>query len=549
MAFAVAVGDTLQLLLLLRLLLMLVYRDGEHPLNVLGTEIHASFTEVAVLAALLAATGVTLRYAEARLVAGLAAEATGRARNAVFTSFFAADWQQTRQERLGRVQQLIGVNCQQAIAPVLSFSTIAMSGIALLIYGIVIVVMAPAVAASFLGLALVVSFVFRPMSGRSKVVARKTSAALRELQFTATSYAHLNRELHVFHAHERAAEHLRAMNDEVSRSFRHVRLSARLVPALFQQFLLTGVLVIVVLAHMLDLDASAFGAAAVLALRSLSYVQQMNTATQTFVEARPFLSDLQEAISTQRRARRRRGTEPLTPVRRLELIDAGYSHGDGILALSGVSLLVERGEWIGVVGPSGGGKTTLANVLVGLLTPETGQYLVNDRPAADYSAASWASRFAIVSQEPALLRATLAENIAFHRDLPGDEILAAAELASIRGEIEALPDGFDTMVGDGMANMSGGQRQRVALARALVLRPDVLILDEPTSALDSINEGLLEAALATLPTETTAIVVSHRPALLGLCHRFVRVEDGRLVASGKAADVGLPDLVRGADFR
>ena len=155
---------------------------------------------MAVLAALLAATGVTLRYAEARLVAGLAAEATGRARNAVFTSFFAADWQQTRQERLGRVQQLIGVNCQQAIAPVLSFSTIAMSGIALLIYGIVIVVMAPAVAASFLGLALVVSFVFRPMSGRSKVVARKTSAALRELQFTATSYAHLNRELHVFHA-------------------------------------------------------------------------------------------------------------------------------------------------------------------------------------------------------------------------------------------------------------------------------------------------------------------------------------------------------------
>ena len=105
------------------------------------------------------------------------------------------------------------------------------------------------------------------------------------------------------------------------------------------------------------------------------------------------------------------------------------------------------------------------------------------------------------------------------------------------------------MVGDGMANMSGGQRQRVALARALVLRPDVLILDEPTSALDSINEGLLEAALATLPTETTAIVVSHRPALLGLCHRFVRVEDGRLVASGKAADVGLPDLVRGAHFR
>ncbi len=547
LALLIAMLETLQLLLLLRLLLALVNPGRRAVIDVAFVHLETTFSQLALAAASLAVVGVGLRITEARLVGSLAAEATRRARNAVFESYFAADWQNSRQERMGRLQQLLAVNSQQATTPVLSFGSLAMSSISLTIYGVIILVMAPLVALSFAILAVGVSAIFRPLRRRSKAVARAASSALRELQFTATSYVQLNRELHVFGANERAAEHLERMNNVISVSFRQVRINSRMIPALFQQFLLAGVLLIVVVAWQFRLDASAFGAAAVLALRSLSYVQQFNNASQQFIEARPFLEELRLAVIDQRNARRHRGDVEVRQVHRLELRDVHFSYADGQPALAGVSITVRRGEWLGVVGPSGGGKTTLANVVAGLLTPTQGKYLVNDYQAEDVLLTDWVMRFAMVSQEPVLLRATLAENIAFHRHVSTEQVEHAAELAAVRDEIEQQPNGFDTLVGDGSTTLSGGQRQRIALARALVTGPDVLILDEPTSALDSVNEAMLEETLRSLPEHTTAIVISHRPALLGRCDRFVRVEAGRVVAEGGPADVGLAALVRGAD--
>ncbi len=181
-------------------------------------------------------------------------------------SFFTADWQETRKERLGRIQQLLGVNSQLATTPVLSLSSIALSGISLIIYAVFIVVLAPLVAIAFVGLALVVSVVLpaAPPPKQSRGGNGHVNA-LRELQFTATSYVQLNRELHVFGHHARAVKHLSQMNDEGFPVLPESPLDARLVPALFQQFLLVGVLLIVSSPLTRpDLDASAFGAAAVL---------------------------------------------------------------------------------------------------------------------------------------------------------------------------------------------------------------------------------------------------------------------------------------------
>ncbi len=545
LALLIAIIETLQLLLVLRLLLLLVGGEASVKISFAGLSVEAGFISLASVAGALTFVNLGFRVLESRLVGGLAAEATSHARNMLFESYFAADWQQLQSERLGRLQQLLGVNAQQATTPVITFCTMSLACITLALYGIVIAVMAPVVGLTFLALAIGVTLLLRPLRGKSKRGARQASASLRELQVTATTYAQLNRELHVFAAHHAATRHLEQLNGTISEQFRQVRTNARLIPALFQQMLLSGVLFIVFVSWVLDLDASALGAAAVLALRSMSYVQQVNTATLQFIEAKPFLSELTHAIDTQRSARRRTGDEPLAHVDELQLDGVTFTYADGREALRTVSLRLRRGEWIGVIGPSGGGKTTLANLLVGLLTPTSGSYLVNARPATDYRSSDWKSRFAILSQEPVLLRATVAENIEFHRSADANAVRGAAERASVLDDITRQPYGFETLVGDGFGALSGGQRQRVALARALLTDPDVLILDEPTSALDLVNSSAVEAALQKLSSDTIVVVVSHRRNLLSRCNRFIRLEQGVVVAEGSALQVGLDELVGG----
>jgi ABC-type multidrug transport system fused ATPase/permease subunit len=232
----------------------------------------------------------------------------------------------------------------------------------------------------------------------------------------------------------------------------------------------------------------------------------------------------------------------LAPVQTLELRDVTFAY-DAEPVLEHASLELRAGEWLGIVGPSGGGKTTLANILAGLLKPGTGTYLVNGHGADEYSARSWACQFSVLSQEPVLARGTLEENIAFFRPTTFEDVEEAAERAGIADEIRRFPEGWATKVGDGQGDLSGGQRQRVALARALLTRPSVLILDEPTSALDVRSEALIEEALFALGRDTIVIVISHRPSLMGKCERFIAVEGGRIVQSGNRDAVDLERYV------
>jgi ABC-type multidrug transport system fused ATPase/permease subunit len=366
---------------------------------------------------------------------------------------------------------------------------------------------------------------------------------LGDLQLNATSYAQLNRELHVFGVQAEAASRLEDLSTTTADSYARLKFIQRVLPSVYQQLLLAAMVGIVLAGRAIDVDAVKFGTAAILAVRSLSYIQQLNASFQIFVETRPFLEELLDSVSENRRLRRPRGDAVLEPVRSISLHGVGYRYPTGTQALAGIDLDLEAGDWLGVIGPSGGGKTTLANLIAGLLTPADGTMLVNGQDVREYSNQSWTAQYGLLSQEPVLLAATIGENIAFHRPATEDQVRAAAVRAGIDTEIEALPDGFDTHVGEGRSSLSGGQRQRVALARSLLGSPSCLILDEPTSALDAANEALVERSLLEISPDAIVIVVSHRRALLSRCNRFLALEHGRVVAHGGAEDVDLAGRV------
>ncbi|GGO28800.1 hypothetical protein GCM10010116_57750 [Microbispora rosea subsp. aerata] len=199
-------------------------------------------------------------------------------------------------------------------------------------------------------------------------------------------------------------------------------------------------------------------------------------------------------------------------------------------ALDRVSLVVEPGERVAIVGPSGAGKSTLLHLLLGFTTPAEGRVLADDADLADLDLDEWRRRLAFVPQRPHLFAASVADNIALGSAAGPDEIRAAAEAARVAEFAGTLPRGYDTVLGERGANLSAGQRQRIALARAFC-RPaaEVLLLDEPTARLDGRSEAAIVAATRRLAEGRTAIIVAHRPAMIELADRVVRLDGGVLV--------------------
>jgi len=219
----------------------------------------------------------------------------------------------------------------------------------------------------------------------------------------------------------------------------------------------------------------------------------------------------------------------------IELREVSYRYPGGErLALSGVSLTIRRGEMIGVIGSSGSGKSTFAEVLLGLLEPTTGTLLVDGRAVGD-NRDGWYSGLAYVPQAVAILDDSIRRNIAFgvaNADVDEARLNEVVRLAQLEDVVAALPRGLDTILGERGLGLSGGQRQRVAIARALYRNPRILIFDEATSGLDLETERDLTAAIERLHGSVTMVIVAHRLDTLRKCDRLVRFERGAVVAQG-----------------
>jgi len=211
----------------------------------------------------------------------------------------------------------------------------------------------------------------------------------------------------------------------------------------------------------------------------------------------------------------------------------GFTHAGGPPLFTGLDLDVPSGTRIGLVGRSGGGKTTLTRLLLRMTDVQEGRILIGGQDITRLRQADLRGLIAYVPQDPAMFHRTLRENIAFARPGATDaEIRQAAEAAHVTEFVDALPDGFDTLVGERGVKLSGGQRQRVALARAILRDAPILLLDEATSALDSESEGLVQQALWRLMEGRTAFVVAHRLSTVARMDRLIVLDRGRIIEQG-----------------
>lgn len=222
----------------------------------------------------------------------------------------------------------------------------------------------------------------------------------------------------------------------------------------------------------------------------------------------------------------------------LELRDVSVVFGeDHAPALSQVSLLVQPGEVVALVGPSGAGKTTLVNLLPRFLSPTSGEVLLDGHPLADWDLACLRQQFAMVSQDVVMFNDSIAVNVALGAPIDDAKVWASLEAANLAEHVRRMPQGIETQVGHNAAQLSGGQRQRLAIARAVYKNAPILILDEATSALDTESERLVQDALQRLMQGRTTLVIAHRLSTIEHADRVVVMERGRIVEQGPHAQL------------
>ncbi|MDP6870036.1 MAG: ABC transporter ATP-binding protein [Candidatus Poseidoniaceae archaeon] len=239
------------------------------------------------------------------------------------------------------------------------------------------------------------------------------------------------------------------------------------------------------------------------------------------VDLEPNIKDSEDAINLK---------EPISTIE-FKKVDFTYP-GTSIKVLAGISFKVDAGEFVGIMGHTGAGKTTILKLLMRYYVPDSGQVLVNGIDVNELTLDSVRHQMGFVSQEPFLFFGTLKENVAYNRESTDEEIISALEMAGAVGFLSELEDGLETMVGDRGTKLSGGQRARVSLARALLKSPSLLVLDEASSALDAETEKRIQENLLASGGSRTTIAVAHRLSTIRNAEEIISMVDGAIVERG-----------------
>lgn len=274
-------------------------------------------------------------------------------------------------------------------------------------------------------------------------------------------------------------------------------------------------------------------------IRTTPMLSALNGAIVGFMSSQGSLSAVTDLLNRDDKPYFEDGHRVFTGLQRsidFESVDFSYNPGEPVL--HEITLSIKRGETTALVGASGAGKTTLADLLPRFYDPTQGRIVIDGMDLRDLKINSLRRRMAVVSQDTFIFHTTVRENIVYGVENATDtDIYEAARMSNALDFILALPQGFDTVLGDRGVRLSGGQRQRIAIARALLRNPEILILDEATSALDSVTERLIQESLERLSAGRTVIAIAHRLSTIANADKVVVMEKGRIVEQGSYRDL------------
>ncbi len=326
---------------------------------------------------------------------------------------------------------------------------------------------------------------------------------------------------------------------ELRHSYVRIMLVRALSTSLFQPFgLIFVIFLFFVMYKTPDFSIITFAATLYLIQKIFTYAESAQNSLHGFGEVLPYVRNVLQFTAELEAAREQQveGKRPFSFTSTLELKHISLSYGKKKV-INDLSLVIKRGEVVGLVGPSGAGKTSVADLLLRLFTPQQGNVLLDGITMEDIGVDEWRRNVGYVPQEVFLFNASIEENIRFYRDIPREKIIEALKQANIYDTVMDLPEGLATHIGDRGVMLSGGQRQRVALARALAGDPSLLVLDEATSALDSESESLIQESILALRGRVTVVLIAHRLSTIESADTVVVLKDGEITERGAPGEL------------
>ncbi len=274
-------------------------------------------------------------------------------------------------------------------------------------------------------------------------------------------------------------------------------------------------------------------------VRVVPSVQDINGTLAFLSTLSGSLEAIKELLRTDNKTYFENGYLPFKGLKRsIDIVSVDFAYDQKNLVLHNVTLSIESGKMTALVGSSGAGKTTLADLIPRFYDPTEGQIFIDGVDLRTLDINTLRQRMAVVSQDTFIFNTSVRENIAYGSpDATEEQIRKAAKLANALEFIEDMPEGFDTRLGDRGVRLSGGQRQRIAIARALLRDPEILILDEATSALDSVSERLIQESIEQLSVGRTVIAIAHRLSTIAKADKVVVLEGGYIVEQGRYQDL------------
>ncbi len=450
---------------------------------------------------------------------------------------FSASWPFLLKQKLGYVHNTMVRDLQCTSGLLGTISQVIQSFSGLLMYLLVAINISPIVTISAAAGGAVLLGVVRPFTLRMQRIGNATSKAEKDISNFLTEHVIGMKAIKVAGKEGIALSTGKVLMNNLRTLQMRFALTQSLGTSLFQPFSIIFVLILfAVMYNTPGFSFISFAAALYLIQKIFTYLESGQGAFNSMVALLPYAENMTTFKNSlaEHAQHEGHGTHKFVFENELSFENVTFAYSaTSNPVLRGVSFSVKRGETVGLIGPSGAGKTSVADIILRLFHPTSGQVTLDGVPVENISLTEWRSHIGYVAQDVFMFNGSVEENIRFYRsELTIEEIHTAAKQANIYDFVMSLPEGFASHVGDRGVMISGGQRQRIALARALAGKPDLLVLDEATSALDSESEKLIHDAIHALHGKVTVLIIAHRPSTVAEADIILVLSGGSIVERG-----------------